>query len=439
MVAGPASHGWNEHEYPKGVQTLAEGIRSLGLGIEVLESEGWPESVTDEKWDAVVLYCDGEGAHVAKERVDELRTLYRKGTGIAVLHYALEPCSKGDALHAFFMESIGGCFEVNWSVNPVWKPESVMIEPHPVSQGVDTITLLDEWYFHMRFRENSAITPILSAHPPIDTLGTDGARSGNPHVREALMQNEAQVLAWTHEGEKGQRGFAFTGGHYHSNWANDDFRKLVINGILWTAQMEVPNRGFETEVSPIPRYATMEEAIARRDAGDVAVHLELNPSKVNEPGRGSYFPLHVAVLRQQLPIVKLLLEKGANPDALTSAGENCLHLAVKRGSRAMVELLMKHQVRSDLRDRVGWTPLHHAAAKRKDDLLKSMLEHGGDVNVLSAAGGTALHEAAASGDAATIELLLEYGVDRDVVSLDGKTALDIAIEFSNEVAIERLQ
>ena len=36
---------------------------------------------------------------------------------------------------------------------------------------------------------------------------------------------------------------AFVGGHYHRNWAIDDFRTLVLNAIVWLARAEVPKGG----------------------------------------------------------------------------------------------------------------------------------------------------------------------------------------------------
>ena len=42
-------------------------------------------------------------------------------------------------------------------------------------------------------------------------------------------------MMWVYERPDGGRGFGFTGGHFHANWANDDQRKLVLNAILWLA------------------------------------------------------------------------------------------------------------------------------------------------------------------------------------------------------------
>jgi type 1 glutamine amidotransferase len=48
------------------------------------------------------------------------------------------------------------------------------------------------------------------------------------------------------EGAPAGRGFATTCGHFYDNWKNDDFRKLVLNALAWTAHVEVPKDGVES-------------------------------------------------------------------------------------------------------------------------------------------------------------------------------------------------
>jgi hypothetical protein len=113
---------------------------------------------------------------------------------------------------------------------------------------VKPFTIRDEWYYHMRFQANH-VTPILSAVPPDGTHEhADEAHGGNQFVRERKGMSED--LAWSYERPDGGRGFGFTGGHYHKNWGNDDFRKLVLNAIVWVAKGEVPPDGIQSSVTP---------------------------------------------------------------------------------------------------------------------------------------------------------------------------------------------
>jgi hypothetical protein len=167
----------------------------------------------------------------------------KKGVGLACLHYAVE-VPKGPSGEAF-LNWLGGYFEPYWSVNPHWKGEFKEFPNHPIARGVRPFSIDDEWYYHMRFRPSmDGVTPILSAHPPASTMDRpDGPHSGNPNVRAAMQRGEIQHTAWACERNDGGRGFGFTGGHWHWNWGDDNFRKLVLNAIVWIAHGEVPEEG----------------------------------------------------------------------------------------------------------------------------------------------------------------------------------------------------
>ena len=62
-----------------------------------------------------------------------------------------------------------------------------------------------------------------------------------------------------YERPDGGRGFGFTGGHSHWNWANDSFRTVVLNGIVWTAGLDVPAGGVPSKTP------TLEELEANQD------------------------------------------------------------------------------------------------------------------------------------------------------------------------------
>jgi len=104
------------------------------------------------------------------------------------------------------------------------------------------------------------ITPILTALPPAETLSRpDGAHSGNPAVRKAILEDkQPQHMMWSFERPEnigGGRAFGFTGGHFHKNWQNDDQRRVVLNAIAWISGVAVPEKGIP---STTPSDAEME-------------------------------------------------------------------------------------------------------------------------------------------------------------------------------------
>ncbi|MDQ8185736.1 ankyrin repeat domain-containing protein [Pelagicoccus sp. SDUM812002] len=438
FLSGESSHGWNEHEFPAGCEVLSDALNASGLGVKAALYRGWPEwEGAFDRVDAVVIYCDGGSGHIAEGRVAELEALYASGVGFAFLHYALEPDSEG--LAAFMSEAIGGYFDVGWSVNPVWELKDSQLARGKLTSGVSRLEIKDEWYYHMRFREDGGFEPILSGLPPLGSLGENGSRSGNASVRSALEAGEFQHLAWSRVGEDGQRGFGFTGGHFHQNWNDDDFRKLVLNGIAWTAGVQLPESGFVSDFPNIVTYKTIDEAIARDELNDVKVHLANDPQLLNTPGRGNMTPLQQAVTRKKSEIALYLLGRGSDPNVRTGSGQTTAHLAVARGMPELCRALAVAGVELGARDKQGWTALHLAAAKNQAASVKVLLEMGADVNALSDAGGTPLHEAAASASGDVVRLLLDAGVDVSVVSSHGVTALDLAIEYGNEAAVKLLR
>lgn len=439
FIAGEPSHGWNKHEFPAGCKLLAQCLDESGLNVQTHVSLGWPDDEgLIKNADTIVIYSDGNDLHVALENEGTLQEAYENGSGIAILHYALEPGN--EPLNQFLTNAIGGFFEVDWSVNPVWTLEEPTINEHEITKGVEPFDLEDEWYYHMRFQnDRRPITSLLETVPPESSLGEDGHRSGNPDVRDALKNNRPQSLAWAKQVSSEQRGFGFTGGHFHYNWNNENVRKLVLNGIAWTAGLSIPEGGIDSKILPIVKYQTIDQAIALGDLEDLQRHIANDPEIINRPGRGSYTPLHQAILRKKSNIVSSLLGQGANPNITTKSKQTALHIAISRSDEAASLAVIAAGADLGLKDGNGWTPLHLAAAKNKLNLVSLLLDQGADISVLSEAGGTPLHEASVSGSKELIQFLLSKGVDPKVVSKTGKTALDHAIEFKNEAAIEILK
>jgi type 1 glutamine amidotransferase len=252
LIAGKPSHGPGSHEHNAGCLLLKKCLENVpGLRVEV-HLNGWPEDTTlFDGASAVVLYMDGGVGHpiLQDDHLKQIGALMKEGVGLGCIHYAVEPTL--EAGQKEFLDWIGGAFEVFWSVNPHWDADFKTMPDHPVTRGVSPFKINDEWYYHMRFRDGmKGVTPILTAVPPENTVGADGHHSGNPAVREAVKNHEPQHVMWVAEREGGGRGFGFSGGHVHNNWGNDNFRKVVLNSILWIAKADVPANGVESKVTP---------------------------------------------------------------------------------------------------------------------------------------------------------------------------------------------
>lgn len=262
FIAGAPSHGFAAHEHRAGCMLLARLLKQNAPGTYAATYHyDWPADPTAlDNADAVVVFANGAEGNPLLGHEAEVGKLMDRGVGLACLHWATDmPKGKpGDALLGW----LGGRFETDWSVNPAWKAEFRALPDHPIARGVRPFSLFDEWYYHMRFvPEVTSVTPILTAVPPDKTRQReDGPYSGNPHVRARMGRPE--VVAWAYDrasrGGKG-RSFGFTGGHVHWNWANDDFRRLVLNGIVWITGNDVPAEGVASD------RPSLEELLANQD------------------------------------------------------------------------------------------------------------------------------------------------------------------------------
>ncbi|MEI7733229.1 MAG: ThuA domain-containing protein [Verrucomicrobiota bacterium] len=252
LLAGKPSHGPRQHEHNAGCLLLGRLLNTVPGIKAVVNTNGWPsdKSVFDGV-DAVFIYCDGGAGHMAvqEDRLQVISSLLKKGVGFGCCHYAVEVLKEKGGNE--WLEGMGGYFEINWSVNPHWDADFKTIPKHAITDGVNPFKIRDEWYFHMRFQEGmKGVTPILSAVAPLETMSRkDGAHEGNPAVRQAVTNGEPQHVMWTYERPNGGRGFGFTGGHFHDNWGQEDFRRVVLNAIVWIAKGDIPPGGVKTVVT----------------------------------------------------------------------------------------------------------------------------------------------------------------------------------------------
>jgi len=242
LVAGRQSHGAGDHEYFAGLAVLAQMLKQTPNVFPVMVRDGWPknEKIFDGA-KSIVVFSDGRGGHpLAKPgRQDVLQKCMDKGCGFVCLHYAVDYDTKdGDRVQKW----LGGYYDGRISVNPFWVADFKELPDHPVCRGVKPFKQNDEWYYNMNFvPDGKGLTHILKAVPPDNTRGTADAKK---------YPGRAETTAWAYERPDGGRAFGFTGGHSHKFWANDDFRHLVVNAILWSAKVEIPPQGAKAALDP---------------------------------------------------------------------------------------------------------------------------------------------------------------------------------------------
>lgn len=251
LIAGRPSHPPGMHEFRAGCLLLQKCLQGIPGVTTQVYSNGWPQSVDAfQDVDAVVIYADGGAGHPAIQGSHKkiLGNLASKGVGIGFMHYGVEiPSTNGGPE---FLEWVGGYYEHQYSVNPMWSPDFQAFPNHPITSGVKPFSNRDEWYFNIRFpEERKRLTPILVAKPSDKVRNGPYVYPAGPYEHIKAASGREETMMWAYERPNGGRGFGFTGGHTHANWGNDNQRKVVLNAILWIAKAEVPSDGVESSVS----------------------------------------------------------------------------------------------------------------------------------------------------------------------------------------------
>ncbi|MFM8289491.1 MAG: ThuA domain-containing protein [Planctomycetaceae bacterium] len=264
LVAGRPSHPPRMHEFNAGVQLLQKCLRDSPLVETHVVLNGWPaEETIFQNAHAIVFYMDGGGGHeLVKENGRRLKLAEEwaaRGVGLGCMHFGVEVVP--DQAGQQFKKWIGGHYEHMLSCNPIWEPEFTQFPEHPVSRGVKPFRIRDEWYFHMRFlgdlpghrREQVGevqFQPILVATPPDAVRDGPYVYPAGPYPHIQANKGRPEAMLWCVERPDHGRGFGFTGGHFHDNWGNDQFRKVVLNALVWLTGAEVPAGGIESRLTP---------------------------------------------------------------------------------------------------------------------------------------------------------------------------------------------
>ncbi|MGL5028592.1 MAG: ankyrin repeat domain-containing protein [Wolbachia pipientis] len=118
-------------------------------------------------------------------------------------------------------------------------------------------------------------------------------------------------------------------------------------------------------------------------------------------------PLHYAVLSGR-EMVELLIEKGANINAVNESKNTPLHAATLSGKREVVELLIGEGAHIDAIDDNGNTPLSWAAEHSQKGVIESLLEKGANIDVIDGDGNTPLNCVIISNKIDNAELIVNH-------------------------------
>jgi quinoprotein glucose dehydrogenase len=268
IIAGPKSHGPEGngiHDYAWSARLLQVMLVNSNVRDQVrvqTHFEGWPkEPATLEDADTIMVISDGrdgdkyqEAPHFASpENAKVIQRQIDRGCGFAVFHFST---FAPDAYASQILDWSGGYFDWETDGQRKWysaiktaDAELKLPNPqHPICRGVAPFKLKEEFYFNIRFAESASATPLLEV-PALGGRAPDG-----------------NYVAWAKERANGGRGFGTTCGHFYENWKDETFRRFILNALVWTAKVEVPERGVEARFYDHDEVMAALDRLVGRDA-----------------------------------------------------------------------------------------------------------------------------------------------------------------------------
>ena len=223
-----------------GVRLVAKLFQSRGgLQAVVVQADNpWrdgPELLDGA--DGAVIFLT-EGAKWVTEDADRLaafQRLAKRGGGLSVLHWGMG--AREAASLADFVQLFGCC---HGGPDRKYKVLTATITPssagHPVLSGLAPIKVHDEFYGTLKQpAQVERLVPLIQV--PID--------------------GDNQTVNWAWERPDGGRSFGFSGLHYHDNWKLTEYRRLVLQGVLWSVCQPIPTGGLAVDVTEADLAATL--------------------------------------------------------------------------------------------------------------------------------------------------------------------------------------
>jgi hypothetical protein len=248
LLAGSVSNKAGQHEYFAGCSLMMDWLKQTPGVWPVLVAEGWPK---DERIlagaKAIVIYADGgpKLPFLEPARWAKVKALIDGGAGFVMLHQAVDvPEDRAADIQAW----LGAAWQKDIGCRGHWDMEFSEFPAHPATQGVTPFSApLDGWLFNLHFAPGAV--PLVRGQVPDKVRTTADAKAHN---------SRPEVVAWAFERPNSGRSFGFTGCDLHKNWLVESQRRLVTNGILWSAKIDVPAGGAKVPITPAQLAANLD-------------------------------------------------------------------------------------------------------------------------------------------------------------------------------------
>ena len=165
--------------------------------------------------------------------------------GIMILHWGIAVSEQNSTARDYFLKWFGETAMDGYTQNPLgfWTVTPIKgAEKHPILSGVHRWIYKDEVFSRLVVNPGDPYrTDLLIGESP----ETNQSEVGSP---KGVISPRGIASAY----EKGkERGILWGGQDFHSALLNDDYRRFVLNAIVWTAGIKVPVGGVKTHATEL--------------------------------------------------------------------------------------------------------------------------------------------------------------------------------------------
>jgi len=230
MVSSKPDHPYASHMYAFECSLLAKALRNTP-GVQAITLSAWPpDAETLAGVRSIVFYSSPAGEVVLSPSNRQVfLNLMGQQVGYVAIHWSTgvgySKLSDTQTLRDDYKSVLGGWFRRPPCGVQIGRSNLQKTNPtHPISRGWDGWQIHDEFY----------LNPVL--HERAQSL------------LEVEVDEGTHVVGWTFQRPDKGRSVGITLGHFHHNFAREDFRRILVNSILWSANVPVPHGGADVDV-----------------------------------------------------------------------------------------------------------------------------------------------------------------------------------------------
>lgn len=150
----------------------------------------------------------------------------------------------------------------------------------------------------------------------------------------------------------------------------------------------------------------LHKAAVHKDGSSTCEFLVQRGSNVNHQNSAGDAALHLALRKELVHNVTMLLEGGADPSLPSGAGESPARIACQLGNSTLLALVLQYGANPQAVDGDGRTALAVAILEHSTDCVSLLIQHGADVMEEYADGSSPMHLCAQTGWAEGVPMLM---------------------------------